>query len=191
MRHDDDGDSFGSCGCGVGLGQRTSDVNEGGAIVIAHAAPADVPVILDFIRKLAEYEKLAHMIKATEELLHEHLFGPRPGAEVLMARMDGKAVGFSLFFPTFSTFLGKPGIWLEDLFVLPEYRRKGVGKALLASVAKIAVKRNCGRLEWSVLDWNEPAIQFYRKIGAAAMDNWTTQRLVGEALSRLAQEKPS
>jgi GNAT superfamily N-acetyltransferase len=150
------------------------------------AATTDVPAILSFIRKLAEYEHLSQQVVATEESLRRHLFGPRPAAEVLLAHLAGQPVGFALFFQSFSTFLAAPGIWLEDLFVLPEHRREGAGRALLRRVAAIAVQRNCGRLEWSVLDWNEPAIGFYQKIGAVAMSDWKLQRLTGDALARLA-----
>jgi GNAT superfamily N-acetyltransferase len=161
----------------------------GDEVQIVEAKVGDVPTILWFIRKLAEYEKLADENHSTEELLREHLFGKRPGAETLLAKMGGEAVGFALFFSTFSTFEGRPGIWLEDLFVVTEHRRKGIGKQLLKRVAEIAVARNCARLEWSVLDWNEPALRVYRKIGAVPMDEWTTQRLTGEALGKLAQRE--
>jgi GNAT superfamily N-acetyltransferase len=159
-------------------------------LTIHSASIDDVPLILRFIRALADYEKLSHEAKATEEMLREHLFGSRPAAEVLIAALDGRPVGFALFFQTYSTFVGKPGIWLEDLFVLPEDRGSGVGKALLLEVAKIAHQRNCGRLEWSVLDWNAPAIGFYKKLGARPMDDWTTFRVTGEALTKLAAQKP-
>jgi GNAT superfamily N-acetyltransferase len=155
-------------------------------VTIAPATAADIPAILDFIRKLAEYEKLSDSVAATESDLHEHLFGPSPAAEVILARIAAKPVGFALYFTTFSTFLGRPGIWLEDLFVLPEFRHRGIGRLLLRHVAATAVKRNCGRLEWSVLDWNEPAIQLYRKLGAVAMSEWMIQRVTGDALLRLA-----
>ena len=145
----------------------------------------DVATILGFIRALAEYEQLAHAVVATEADLRTHLFGPRPAAEVLIGDLDGRPVGFALFFPNFSTFLAKPGIYLEDVFVLPEARGRGVGRALLAAVAKVAVARDAGRLEWSVLDWNAPAIGFYRKLGATPMDEWTVMRVTGEALQRL------
>ena len=125
-------------------------------------------------------------MEATEAGLREHLFGAHPAAEAIIARVEGEAVGFALFFGTFSTFVGKPGIWLEDLFVVPTHRRSGIGKALLCAVAEIAVRRGCGRLEWSVLDWNEPAIKLYRKIGAVGMTEWTTQQITGEALQQLA-----
>lgn len=154
---------------------------------IRAASKADVSTILDLIRQLAKYEKLLHEVVANEELLERHLFGPRPAAEVLIAERYGQPVGFALFFPTFSTFLGRPGIWLEDLFVVPNARGLGIGKALLAKVAEIAVERDCGRLEWTVLDWNEPAIGFYRKLGALPMNEWTTHRLTGEALLALAK----
>ena len=146
---------------------------------------ADVPTILGFIRALAEYEQLSHAVVATEDLLRDHLFGPRPAAEVLIGEVDGRPVGFALFFANFSTFLGKPGVYLEDLFVLPEARGAGVGRSLLSAVARLAVQRDAGRLEWSVLDWNAPAIGFYRKLGAVPMDEWTTMRVIGDALRRL------
>ena len=152
------------------------------------ASIADVALILSFIRDLAEYERLAHEVVATEELLRETLFGARPGAEVVIAELDGAPVGFALFFHNFSTFLGRPGLYLEDLFVRPAARGHGVGRALLARLAAIAVERGCGRFEWAVLDWNEPAIGFYRKLGAVPLDDWTVQRVTGEALRRLAAE---
>ncbi len=155
---------------------------------IASPTPSDIPAILDFIRKLAEYEHLSHTVVATENDLRQHLFGPAPAAEVLLAKIENKPVAFALYFTTFSTFLARPGIWLEDLFVLPNFRHQGIGRALLKAVASIAIKRNCGRLEWSVLDWNEPAIELYKKLGAIPMSDWTTQRLTGDALSRLASE---
>jgi GNAT superfamily N-acetyltransferase len=155
---------------------------------ITSATPADIPAILDFIRKLAEYEHLSHTVTASEADLRENLFGPTPAAEVLLAKIEGKSVGFALYFTTFSTFVGRPGIWLEDLFVLADFRHRGIGRALLRAVASIAIKRNCGRLEWSVLDWNKPAIQLYKKLGAVPMNDWTIQRLTGDALLRLANE---
>ncbi|HEX4052904.1 MAG TPA: GNAT family N-acetyltransferase [Tepidisphaeraceae bacterium] len=158
------------------------------APIISPATPADIPAVLDFIRKLAEFEHLSYEMKATEADLHRHLFGPSPAAEVVMAKLDANPVGFALYFTTFSTFVGRPGIWLEDLFVLNEFRHRGIGRALLRHIAAVAVERNCGRLEWSVLDWNEPAIQLYRKLGAVAMSDWTTQRVTGDALLRLATE---
>jgi GNAT superfamily N-acetyltransferase len=162
-------------------------VKHAASITVRPANPADVTAILGFIRALAEYEKLSHTVVANEALLREHVFGPRPAAEVLIAAIDAKPVGFALFFTTFSTFLARPGIWLEDLFVLPEHRSRGVGKALLQAVAKLAVQRNCGRLEWSVLDWNEPAIGFYKKVGAAMLDDWTICRVTGDALTQLGK----
>lgn len=157
---------------------------------VSPAAESDIPVILSFIRQLAEYERLAHEVIATEASLRQHLFGPRPAAEALVAKIDERAIGFALYFATFSTFAGRAGIWLEDLFVVPEYRRQGVGKALLREVASIALRRGCGRLEWSVLDWNEPAVALYRSMGAVPMSDWTTQRVTGDALSRLAASSP-
>ena len=153
--------------------------------MIRPAVPADVPAIAELIRSLAVYEKLEHECVLTEERLCEHLFGPRPAAEVLLVEDGGAAVGFALFFQNYSTFLGKPGIYLEDLFVKPAFRGKGYGKGLLVALAKLAVQRGYGRVEWAVLDWNEPAIGFYRSLGAKAMDDWTVYRLTGEALERL------
>jgi GNAT superfamily N-acetyltransferase len=154
---------------------------------IEKASERDVPVILSFIKELAEYERLSHEVVATEEMLRASLFGERPMAEVLIARTGERAVGFALFFHNFSTFLGQPGIYLEDLYVQPGERGKGIGRALLARLASLAVKRGCGRLEWAVLDWNEPAIRFYRNLGAVAMDEWTVFRATGTALNRLAE----
>ena len=150
------------------------------------ATAADVPTILGFIRALAEYESLTHLMQATEQQLRTHLFGDRPAAEVLIGLLDGEPAGFALFFPNFSTFLGLPGIYLEDLFVIPAARRRGVAKALLAAVAELAVRRGCGRLEWSVLDWNQPAIDFYQRHGASILPDWRICRVTGEALKNLA-----
>jgi GNAT superfamily N-acetyltransferase len=158
-----------------------------GELDIREAAEEDVPLILGFIKELAEYERLAHEVVADEEDLRKYLFGARSYAEVLIGYYKEKPVGFALFFHNFSTFLGRPGIYLEDLYVRPEYRGKGIGKALLSSVAGLAVKRNCGRLEWSVLDWNEPAIEFYRSLGAMPMEDWTTFRVTGNTLDNLAR----
>lgn len=163
-------------------------VTDGPDIQIDPASPSDVPVILSFIRGLAEYEKLSDRCIATEAMLREHLFGPRPAAEVLIARVGDEPAGFALYFGTFSTFLAKPGIYLEDLYVRPEFRRKGVGRTLLRRLAQIALERGCGRLEWAALDWNEPAIRFYEKIGAVKLDDWTSFRLGGEPLERFASE---
>jgi GNAT superfamily N-acetyltransferase len=156
-------------------------------ILIRPATEADVAAILGFVRELAEYEKLAHAAVATEDMIARGLFGPRPYAEALIAELDGTPVGFALYFHTFSTFVGKPGLYLEDIFVRPAHRRQGIGLGLLRELAKIALRRDCGRLEWAVLDWNEPAIRFYRhKLGARAMDDWTTQRLDRDAIAALA-----
>src|SRR5438270_3078018 len=144
---------------------------------IEKGSVADVPAILEMIRGLAEYEKLADRCVATEDKLRETLFGPRPFAETLLVREDGICCGFALFFMNYSTFLAQPGIYLEDLFVKPEARGRGFGKALLVELARIARERNCGRMEWSVLDWNEPSIRFYKSLGAAPMDEWTMYRL--------------
>ena len=152
------------------------------------AGCSDVPLILAFIRELAAYEKLAREVVATEEALAATLFGPQPRAEVLIAEVDGVATGFALYFHNYSTFLGRPGIFLEDLFVRPEARGRGAGRALLARLAAIAEKRGCGRLEWAVLDWNESAIGFYRTLGATPMNDWTTYRLTGDPLAKLAGE---
>jgi GNAT superfamily N-acetyltransferase len=156
-------------------------------ITIAPAAPADVPLILEFLCELAAYEKLAHEVVATPEDMHAAIFGERPVVETVIARLDGEAVGYALFFPTFSTFLGKPGLYLEDLYVRPAARGFGVGRKLLEHLAGITVERGWGRLEWSVLDWNEPSIAFYKKMGAKPMDEWTVFRLTGEPLRRLAR----
>jgi len=158
------------------------------ATSIRPAKREDVPVILAFIRELAEYERLAHEVVATEDLLATALFGPRPEAEVLIACAGGAPVGFALFFANFSTFQARTGLYLEDLFVRPAFRRKGVARGLFRALARKAVAEECGRFEWSVLDWNENAIRFYRELGASPLDEWTAQRLSGEALRRLAAE---
>ena len=154
-------------------------------IAIRPASPADLPLIAQLIRDLAEYERLADEVRFDEAVLGQKLFGPRPYAEVLIGELDGTPQGFALFFHNFSTFEGRPGIYLEDLFVRLEARGSGLGKALLAELAELAVERDCARLEWSVLDWNEPAIGFYRKLGARLMDEWTVMRVDGENLSQL------
>jgi GNAT superfamily N-acetyltransferase len=151
------------------------------------ANEADVGTILLFIKGLAEYEKLSHEVVATEDDLRRTLFGKNPQAEVLIASLDEKPVGFCLFFHNYSTFLGKRGLYIEDLFVYPDIRGKGIGKELLNATARIALERNCGRMEWSVLDWNEPAIKFYRSIGAKPMDEWTVQRLLASEMKALAE----
>ena len=153
---------------------------------IVPATEPDLPVILDLIRALAEYEKLGHIVTATEARLRETLFGSKPAAEVLLAHWDRECAGFAVFFATYSTYLAQPGLYLEDLYVKPHLRGKGIGLALLKRVAGIAGERGCGRLEWGVLDWNQPAIQFYKKLGAVPMDDWTKYRLTGEALKSLA-----
>ena len=161
-------------------------------IAIRPATRADLPLIAQLIRDLAEYERLAHEVRFDEAVLGEKLFGPNGGhgpyAEVVIGELEGKAQGFALFFHNFSTFEGKPGIYLEDLFVRPDARGSGLGKALLAYLAGLAVERDCARLEWSVLDWNEPAIGFYQKLGARLMGDWTVMRLDGENLSQLDAE---
>lgn len=153
---------------------------------IKPATKKDVPVILAFIRKLADYERLSHQVVATEELLQRTIFGQRRTAEVAIGYFRNEPVGFVLFFHNFSTFLGRPGIYIEDLFVDESFRRRGFGGALLAHIAKLAAVRDCGRLEWSVLDWNEPAINFYQKLGAVPMKEWTVFRVTGDNLRRLA-----
>ena len=157
-------------------------------IDITPASVDDVPVVLRLITALAEYEHLAHEVQATEEGLRATLFGPRPAAEVVLARIGATPVGFAVFFHNYSTFVGRPGLYLEDLFVLPEYRRRGIGRKLLAHVAAIAVARNCGRMEWAVLDWNQTAIHVYRSVSARSMDDWTLFRLTGDDLRQLAEE---
>lgn len=154
---------------------------------IRSAREEDIPLIAQFIRDLAEYERLAHEVRFDEAVLQEKLFGPRPYAEVLIGEIDGSPQGFALFFHNFSTFEGKPGIYLEDLFVRPEARGSGLGKALLKRLAALAVERDCARLEWSVLDWNEPSIQFYLGLGAKPLDEWTIYRVDGGALGELAK----
>ena len=155
-------------------------------IRIERATARDVPAILRFIRALAEYERLAAEAVATEAGLRESLFGPHPAAEVAIAYDGEEPVGFALWFHNYSTFLGRAGLYLEDLFVLPQWRGRGIGGSLLAYLARVAVARGCGRMEWSVLNWNEPAIRFYRRMGARAMDEWTVFRLTGESLTELA-----
>jgi GNAT superfamily N-acetyltransferase len=156
--------------------------------MIRPATRDDLPAIVKLIRDLAEYERLAHAVDLDEGKLAEHLFGPHPYAEVLLADDGGRVVGFALFFHNYSTFRGRPGIYLEDLFVEPAHRGKGLGKALLVAIAKLAVERDCARVEWSVLNWNEPSIAFYKSLGAVPMDEWTVYRLTDDALTRLAGE---
>ena len=159
----------------------------GDIVTIRPATTADVPLVLGFIRELASYEHLEHEVVATEADVRAALFGPRPYAEVVFACLDGAPVGFALFFPNFSTFLGKPGIYLEDLFVRPAARGRGVGRQLLTWLARATLERGCARLDWAVLDWNEPSIGFYRSLGAVPQNDWTTYRVTGAALERLAR----
>jgi len=151
------------------------------------AVKADCSTILHFIRELAAYEKLSHELVATEDRLRQTLFGERPAAEVVFGQSGDQVIGFALYFQTYSTFLAQPGIYLEDLFVDPAWRGRGCGRALLIHLARLAVERGCGRLEWSVLDWNGPAIRFYRSLGADPMDEWTVNRVTGTALRELAE----
>ncbi len=160
-------------------------------IGVRNAVPSDVPLIRELIEGLADYERLRHRCVATDALLDRYLFGPRPFAEVVIAEVDGVAAGFALFFHNFSTFLARPGIYLEDLYVRPSHRQHGVGKALLRHLAALAVERDCARLEWSVLDWNVDAIGFYVGLGARAQDDWTVYRVTGDALTRLATDTGS
>ncbi|MCP3730055.1 GNAT family N-acetyltransferase [Sphingomonas sp. MG17] len=153
------------------------------------AGPDDFTLVADFIRKLADYEKLAHEVRFDDETLRAHLFGPRPAAEVLIGEIDGTPAGFALYFPTFSTFEGKPGIWLEDLFVEPAARGSGLGRALLARLAALVIERGGARLEWNVLDWNELGKGFYRGIGAAHVDGWERWRMQDDALEALANAR--
>ena len=163
-----------------------SGATEAARFALRPATPADVPVILECIRALAEYERLAHECIATEELLRQTLFGARPSAEVVLAFADEQPAGFALWFESYSTFLAKPGIYLEDLFVYPQHRGRGLGRRLLRHLAQVAVERNYGRVEWSVLDWNVDAIGFYRSIGAELLDDWRRCRLAGDAIPALA-----
>jgi GNAT superfamily N-acetyltransferase len=155
--------------------------------MIRAATPNDVPTIARLIRALADYERLAHAVDFDEAQLRQHLFGPRPFAEVLLAEEAGRVVGFALFFHNYSTFRGQPGIYLEDLFVEPDQRGKGHGKALLLALARLAVERRCARLDWMVLNWNESALRFYQKLGAVPLDDWTGYRLTGDALLQVAR----
>ena len=157
--------------------------------LIRAATPRDVPEVMRLIRALADYEKLSHMVVGTEAKLHESLFGPRPAAEALIAERDGGAVGFALFFTTFSTFLCKPGILLEDVFVEPAHRGLGIGKALLRRLAALALERDCGRVEWHVLDWNEPSIRFYESLGANLLKEWILVRMTRPEFATLADAR--
>jgi len=158
-------------------------------LIIRPATRADLPLIAQFIRDLAEYEKLVHEVRFDEATLAGHLFGSRPMAEVVIGEVGGEPQGFALFFHNFSTFEGRPGLYLEDLFVRPAARGSGLGRALLAHLAALAVERGCARLEWSVLDWNAPAIGFYEKLGARAMSDWTIMRVDGQALAHLGKAR--
>jgi GNAT superfamily N-acetyltransferase len=158
--------------------------------MIRPATSADIPSIIQLIRALSDYEKLSDQVVVNEAQLREHLFGPRPYAEVLLAEEAGRVVGYALFFHTYSTFLGRPSLYLEDLFVLPEHRGRGHGKGLLARLAGLAVERGCGRFEWMVLDWNTPAIQFYESLGAVVAPEWKLCRMTGDALRRFAATAP-
>ena len=153
---------------------------------IRNATPADVPLILGLIRELAEYEKMLQQVTATEADLRTSLFGAKPAAECVVAEQNGRTAGFALFFHNFSTFLGKPGLYLEDLYVKPELRGRGIGRRLLSHLARLTLERGCGRFEWAVLDWNEPAIRFYKRLGAQMLDDWRINRLTGTALEKLA-----
>jgi GNAT superfamily N-acetyltransferase len=157
------------------------------SLLIRPATSDDVPLILSFIRALAEYEELSDQVTATEELVRENLFGKNPVAHALLAFWDDQPAGFALFFQTFSTFLARPGIWLEDLFVHPPFRTRGIGRALLQRLAAVALERQCGRLEWSALDWNTLATDFYKKLGAIPMNEWTIYRMTGDAIVNLAR----
>ena len=155
-------------------------------LAIRRARPGDAPAIVAMIRALADYEKLGHLCSGTPQELEAALFGAAPAAEVLLGEIGGRSAGFALFFPTFSTFLARRGLWLEDLFVYPEFRGRGLGRALIGAVAQIAVERGCGRFEWAVLDWNAPAIGFYESLGATVMPDWRIVRVTGPALAGLA-----
>jgi GNAT superfamily N-acetyltransferase len=171
----------------LGSQERADPGPSRGCGLIRSATEKDVPIILDLIKQLADYERLSHEVTATEEEIRDTLFGARPAAEVLLASSEGDTVGFAVFFTNYSTFVAKPGLYLEDLFVKPHARGKGIGKALLARLAKIALERNCGRVQWEVLNWNKPSLGFYDALGAVPLSEWTTYRLDGEPLARLAE----
>jgi ribosomal protein S18 acetylase RimI-like enzyme len=158
-------------------------------LTIRQATRTDVPLVLSFVKDLAEYEKLGHLVVATEEVIAEELFGPKSHTEVLLGHVGAEPVAFAVYFHNFSTFLGRKGLYLEDLFVLPAYRRRGFGRSMLLNLARIAAERKCGRFEWSVLDWNEPAIFFYETLGATIMHEWKLVRVTGEALEKMAKLK--
>jgi len=157
-------------------------------ITIAPVTPAEVPTLLELIRELARFEKLEHEVVATAELLHHSLFGPQPAAGALLARGDGEVAGYAIYFFTFSSFVGRAGIWLEDVYVRPSFRQRGLGRRLLEAVARLAVERGCGRFEWTVLNWNEPAQEFYRGLGARVMEEWVLLRLNSAELQRLGKQ---
>lgn len=160
---------------------------ETAAFSIRPAGPDDVEILANLVRELAIYEKIEHRMQATPADFRRHLFGPRPAAEAVLVEVDGKAIGFALWHSTFSTFQGRPGLYLEDIFVRPEFRGRGIGKALLAGLARLAVERDCGSIKWIVLDWNEPAISFYRALGAGPLDEWTVYQIRDEPLRSLAE----
>jgi GNAT superfamily N-acetyltransferase len=164
-------------------------MDESNCFSLRPAAPHDLPAIVGLIRELAEFEHLSHLVQTTAEKLHPHLFGPRPAAEALVGEVEGKVVGFALFFTNFSTFLAQPGLYLEDLYVQPAHRGRGLGKALLERLGALALERDCGRFEWSVLDWNANAIRFYERMGATVMPEWRICRVTGEALRRFAGQR--
>jgi GNAT superfamily N-acetyltransferase len=165
-----------------------NDAGDKAQIRIAPATKDDVGLVLRFVRELAEYEKLAHEVVASEADIRDSLFGARAHAEALIARGCSQPIGLALFFHNYSTFLGRPGLYVEDVYVVPAWRRRGVGRQFFAHMAQIAIERRCGRMEWSVLDWNEPALRFYRGLGAVGRTEWTVQRLKGDDLHRLAAE---
>lgn len=155
-------------------------------ITIGHVTPTEVPTLLELIRELTRFEKLEHEVEATAESLQEALFGPQPAAGALLARVDGEAAGYAIYFSTFSSFLGRAGLWLDDLYVRPSFRKRGLGRRLIQAVAKVGAERGCGRFEWLALDWNERALEFYRSLGARVMDEWVLLRLNSTELRRLA-----
>ncbi|WP_174503203.1 GNAT family N-acetyltransferase [Acidiphilium sp. C61] len=169
------------------MNDHSAGVASGAAATLRPAAPADIAVLLDLVHALAHYEKAPHEVEMTAPMLHEALFGAQPLARAVLAEADGAVAGFALFFTSFSTWTGRAGLYLEDLFVLPAARGRGIGRALLRHLAREAVRLGCARLEWSVLDWNRPAIDFYQSLGAVPLDEWTRYRLKGEALAALAE----
>jgi GNAT superfamily N-acetyltransferase len=158
--------------------------------VVSPVAPAELPALLELIRELARFERLEHEVEATEDSLRESLFGPQPVAGALFARVNGEPAGYALYFFTFSSFLGRPGLWLDDVFVRPAFRRRGLGQALIQAVAQLGVRRNCGRFEWTALNWNANALEFYRRLGAQALNDWVLLRMDSEGLRRLGSMEP-